>query len=49
VFKWRWAQKQKCMVFQDLQLCFRVHLQKSNSFEIKIKLSKVFKLYINPI
>jgi hypothetical protein len=49
VLKWRWAQKQKCKVFQDLQLCFRVHLQKSNSFEIKIKLSKVFKLYINPI
>jgi hypothetical protein len=49
VLKWRWAQKQKCMVFQDLQLFFRVHLQKSNSFEIKRKLSKVFKLYINPI
>jgi hypothetical protein len=49
VLKWRWAQKQKCMVFQDLQLFFRVHLQKSNIFEIKIKFSKVFKLYINPI
>jgi hypothetical protein len=49
VLKWRWSQKQKCIVFQALQLCFRFHLQKSNSFEIKIKLSKVFKLYINPI
>jgi hypothetical protein len=47
--KCRWAQKQKCRVFQDLQPCFRVHLQKSNSFEINMKLSKVFKLYVNPI
>jgi hypothetical protein len=47
--KCRWAQKQKCKVFQDLQLCFRVHLQKSNSFEINMKLSKVFKLYVNLI
>jgi hypothetical protein len=47
VLKWRWSQKQKCMVFRALQLCFRVHLQKSNSFEIIIKLSKVFKLYKN--
>jgi hypothetical protein len=47
--KCRWAQKQKCRIFQDLQLCFRVQLQKSNSFEINMKLSKVFKLYVNPI
>jgi hypothetical protein len=47
--KCRWAQKQKCRVFQNLQVCFRVHLQKSNSFEINMKLSKVFKLYVNPI
>jgi hypothetical protein len=26
--KWRWAQKQKCMVFQNVQLCFKVHPQK---------------------
>jgi hypothetical protein len=25
VLKWRWAQKQKCMVFQNVQLCFKVH------------------------
>jgi hypothetical protein len=24
VLKWRWAQKQKCMVFQNVQLCFKV-------------------------
>jgi hypothetical protein len=29
VLKWKWAQKQKCMVFQNLQLCFKAHLQKS--------------------
>jgi hypothetical protein len=29
VLKLRWAQKQKCMVFQNLQLFFKVHLQKS--------------------
>jgi hypothetical protein len=29
VLQWRWAQKQKCMVFQNVQLCFKVHLQKS--------------------
>jgi hypothetical protein len=49
MLKWRWTQKQKCRVFQALQLCFRVHLQKSHSFEISIKLSKIFKLYVNPI
>jgi hypothetical protein len=27
VLKWRWSQKQKCIVFQALQLCFKVHLQ----------------------
>jgi hypothetical protein len=26
VLNWRWAQKQKCRVFQNLQLCFKVHL-----------------------
>jgi hypothetical protein len=26
LLKWRWAQKQKCMVFQVLQLYFRVRL-----------------------
>jgi hypothetical protein len=39
VLKWRWAQKQKCVVFQNAQLCFKVHPQKSNSFEINMKLS----------
>jgi hypothetical protein len=29
MLKWRWAQKQKCMVFQNLQLCFKDHLRKS--------------------
>jgi hypothetical protein len=29
VLKWRWAQKQKCMVFQNVQICFKVHPQKS--------------------
>jgi hypothetical protein len=43
------AQKQKCRVFQNLQLCFKVYLQNSNRFETTIKLSKVSKLYINPI
>jgi hypothetical protein len=49
VLKWRWSQKQKWMVFRALQLCFRVYLQKSNSFEVKTKLIKVFKIYVNPI
>jgi hypothetical protein len=49
VLKWRWSQKQKCIVYQALQLCFKVHLQKSNNFEVKIKLSNIFKLYVNPI
>jgi hypothetical protein len=49
VLKWRWSQKQKCIVFQALQLHFKVHLQKSNSFEVNIKLSNIFKLYVNPI
>jgi hypothetical protein len=49
VLKWRWSQKQKCIVYQALQLCFKVHLQKSNIFEVKIKLSNIFKLYVNPI
>jgi hypothetical protein len=26
VLKWRWSQKQKCIVFQALQLYFKVHL-----------------------
>jgi hypothetical protein len=26
--KWKWAQKQKCRVYQNLQLCFKVRLQK---------------------
>jgi hypothetical protein len=34
VLKWRWAQKQKCRVFQNLQLCFKVHLQKSNYLKL---------------
>jgi hypothetical protein len=25
VLKWRWVQKQKCIVFQNVQLCFKVH------------------------
>jgi hypothetical protein len=29
MLKWRWAQKQKCRIFQNLKLCFKVHLQKS--------------------
>jgi hypothetical protein len=29
VLKWKWAQKQKCKVFQNLQLLFKAHLQKS--------------------
>jgi hypothetical protein len=29
VLEWRWAQKQKCMVFQNVQLCFKVHPYKS--------------------
>jgi hypothetical protein len=33
VLKWRWSKKQKCIVFQTLQLPFKVHLQLSNSFE----------------
>jgi hypothetical protein len=49
VLTWRWSQKQKCIVYQALQLWFKVHLQKSNSFEVKIKLSNSFKLYVNPI
>jgi hypothetical protein len=49
VLKWRWSQKQKCIVFQALQLYFKVHLQKSNNFEVNIKLSSIFKLYVNPI
>jgi hypothetical protein len=48
VLKWRWAQKQKCMVSQNVQLCFKVHPQKSNSFDTNTNLSKVFKLYVNP-
>jgi hypothetical protein len=47
--QWKWARKQKCRVYQNLQLCFKVHLQKSKGFEATIKLSKVSKLYINPI
>jgi hypothetical protein len=49
VLKWKWAQKQKCRVFQNVQLCFKVHLQKCNSFDTNTNLSKVFKLYVNPI
>jgi hypothetical protein len=49
MLKWRWTQKQKCRVFQEPQLCFKVHLQKSNSFETSVKLSIIFKLYVNPI
>jgi hypothetical protein len=49
VLKSRWAQKKKCRVFQNVQLCFKVHLQKSNSFDTNTNLSKVFKLYVNPI
>jgi hypothetical protein len=26
--KWKWARKQKCRVYQNLQLCFKVCLQK---------------------
>jgi hypothetical protein len=26
VLKWRWSQKQKCIVFQAPQFCFKVHL-----------------------
>jgi hypothetical protein len=25
VLKWRWAQKQKCVAFQNVQLFFKVH------------------------
>jgi hypothetical protein len=32
MLKWRWSKNQKCMVFQTLQLLFKVHLQLSNSF-----------------
>jgi hypothetical protein len=49
VLKWRWAQKQKCRVFQNVQLCFKVHLQNSNIFYTNTNLSKVFKLYVNLI
>jgi hypothetical protein len=38
--QWKWAKKQKCRVYQILQLCFKVHLQKSKGFETTIKLSK---------
>jgi hypothetical protein len=38
VLKWRWSKKQKCIVFQTLQLFFKVHLQLSNSFEVTINL-----------
>jgi hypothetical protein len=38
VLKWRWSKKQKCIVFQTLQLLFKVHLQLSNSFEDTINL-----------
>jgi hypothetical protein len=48
VLKWRWAQKQMCVVFQNVQLCFKVHPQKSNSFDTNTNFSKVFKLYVNP-
>jgi hypothetical protein len=27
--KWKWTQNQKCRIYQNLQLCFKVHLQKS--------------------
>jgi hypothetical protein len=33
VLKWRWSKKQKCIVFQTLQLLFKVHLHLSNIFE----------------
>jgi hypothetical protein len=26
VLKWRWSQKQKCIVFEAPQFCFKVHL-----------------------
>jgi hypothetical protein len=29
VLNWRWAQKKKCRVFQNVQLYFKVHSQKS--------------------
>jgi hypothetical protein len=48
VLKWRLAQKQKCVVFQNVQLCFKVHPQKSNNFDTNTNFSKVFKLYVNP-
>jgi hypothetical protein len=38
VLKWRWSKKQKCIVFQTLQLFFKVHLQLSNNFEDTINL-----------
>jgi hypothetical protein len=38
VLKWRWPQKKKCVVFQTLQLLFKVHLQLSNSLEDTIHL-----------
>jgi hypothetical protein len=38
MLKWRWSKKQKCIVFQTLQLLFKVHLQLSNSFEDTINL-----------
>jgi hypothetical protein len=38
MLKWRWIQKQKCVVFQNAQLCFKVRPQKSNSFENNMKL-----------
>jgi hypothetical protein len=40
VLKWRWSKKQKCIVFQTLQLLFKVHLQLSNSFEDILDLVK---------
>jgi hypothetical protein len=41
MLKWRWSKKQKCMVFQTLQLLFKVHLHLSNSFRDKMNLVKI--------
>jgi hypothetical protein len=41
--------KAKMQGFSRATTLLRVHLQKSNSFKISIKLSIIFKLYVNPI
>jgi hypothetical protein len=38
--KWKWVQKKKCRVYQDLQLCFKVQFGKSYGFKSKLKVGQ---------